>query len=254
MPVGYRIHGHGPIKVMAFHGWFGSSDDWLQLQSALDPDRFSFAFMDQRGYGLSRHQTGDHTVEEVARDGIELADRLGWTDFHAMGHSMGGKVVQQLLRTAPHRVRSCVALTPVPASGAALDAAALAHFEAAASNPEVRAAIISHSVGGRLPSYWVQQMVAASIRNSSEHAFGASFRSWALDDFSQQVQGVRVPMLVVVGEHDPVLNPAVMSVTFLNWFPNALLEVITNAGHYPHLEVPAYTASRIEKFISAHSQ
>ena len=253
MPIGYRTYGHGPIKVIAFHGWFGSSDDWLQLQAALDPDRFSFAFMDQRGYGLSRHLDGDHSVEEVARDGIELADQLGWTDFHVMGHSMGGKVAQGVLRTASKRVRSCVLLTPVPASGAAMDEAVKAHFLAAASSPDVRAAIISHSVGDRLPTFWVQEMVAASARNSSEHAFGESFRSWAMEDFSRDVQGVSTPMLVVVGEHDPVLSPTVMSATLLAWFPNARLEVIENAGHYPQLEAPLYLASRVAQFLEIHA-
>ena len=254
MPIGHRLYGHGPIKVLAFHGWFGSSNDWLQMQSGLDPDRFTFAFMDQRGYGLSRDHVGTHAVEEVARDGVELADHLGWTDFHVMGHSMGGKVAQQLLRTVRQRVRTCVVLTPVPASGAALDDAGLALFSSATSSSSVRANIISHSVGGRLPPFWVQTLAATSFTNSSETAFDASFRSWAMEDFAQDVQGALTPMLVVAGEHDPVLSPAVLTATFLAWFPNARLEVIANAGHYPHLEVPVYLAARVERFFLDHSQ
>ena len=253
MPVGYRLFGHGPIKVLAFHGWFGSSNDWVQMQSGLDPDRFTFAFMDQRGYGLSRDQVGTYSVEEVAGDGVELADHLGWTDFNVMGHSMGGKVAQQLLRTDRQRVQTCVVLTPVPASGAALDEAGLALFGAATSSSSVRANIISHSVGGRLPSFWVQTLAAASVTHSTQSAFDASFRSWALEDFSHDVQGILTPMLVVAGEHDPVLNAAVLTATFLAWDPNARLEVIANAGHYPHLEVPVYMAARIERFFVDHS-
>jgi pimeloyl-ACP methyl ester carboxylesterase len=251
MPIGYRLYGQGPIRVIAFHGWFGSSEDWWPLQAGLDPARFTFAFMDQRGYGLSRDRAGNYSVEEVARDGVALADHLGWADFHLMGHSMGGKVVQQVLRTDRARVRSCVALTPVPASGAALDEAGQALFGSAASSTAVRAAIIAHSVGQRLPDFWVQALADASVKNATEAAFGASFRSWALEDFAQDMQGVPTPMLVVAGEHDPALNAQVLTATFLAWYPNARLEVIANAGHYPQLEVPVYTASRVAHFLQA---
>jgi 3-oxoadipate enol-lactonase len=39
--------------------------------------RFSYAFIDLRGYGWSRALAGDHTAEEAASDIIAVADHLG---------------------------------------------------------------------------------------------------------------------------------------------------------------------------------
>jgi len=41
----------------------------------------------------------------------------------------------------------------------------------------------------------------------------------------------------------------VMKATFLAWYPNAELEVMQNAGHYPMDETPVALATSIENFL-----
>jgi pimeloyl-ACP methyl ester carboxylesterase len=52
------------------------------------------------------------------------------------------------------------------------------------------------------------------------------------------VHGNPVPVKVIVGEHDPALSAVVMEQTYLALYPNAELEVLANAGHYPMFETP----------------
>ena len=52
-----------------------------------------------------------------------------------------------------------------------------------------------------------------------------------------------------MGEHDPALSAQVMEQTWLAFYPNAELEVLANAGHYPMLETPAALAASIEEFL-----
>jgi pimeloyl-ACP methyl ester carboxylesterase len=54
---------------------------------------------------------------------------------------------------------------------------------------------------------------------------------------------------VIVGEHDPALSAAVMEQTWLAFYPNAELEVLANAGHYPMFETPVALATSIEEFL-----
>ncbi len=54
---------------------------------------------------------------------------------------------------------------------------------------------------------------------------------------------------MIVGEHDPALNPAVMQATYLQSYPDAELEVMANAGHYPMHETPVALATSIESFL-----
>jgi pimeloyl-ACP methyl ester carboxylesterase len=54
---------------------------------------------------------------------------------------------------------------------------------------------------------------------------------------------------VYAGAHDPGLNAAFMQQTWLRWYPNARLEVIPNAGHYPMNETPVALATSMEAFL-----
>jgi pimeloyl-ACP methyl ester carboxylesterase len=60
-----------------------------------------------------------------------------------------------------------------------------------------------------------------------------------------------VPVKVIVGAHDGALTADVMTATYLAWYPNASLEVMANAGHYPMNETPVALATSIEAFLRA---
>mgnify|MGYP001551200204 CR=1 FL=1 len=242
--------GKGPHHVIVVHGWFGSASAWEPLARVLDTERFTYAFMDCRGYGERRSETGPFTMQAIADDVLALADTLGWSEFHLIGHSMGGKAIQQVLHRAPQRVSSLIAVTPVPASGVPFDDSTWALFESAANSPEARAGIINHSTGNRLSAHWVQQIAQHSLEHSSHEAFAGYLPSWVRGDISQGLQGLTQPTLVIVGEHDPGLTAEVMQVTYLQLYPNAQLHTIANAGHYPMDETPVALATVIEAFIA----
>src|SRR5215471_19567197 len=92
----YRL-GDGPTRVIALHGWFGDHRAFAPIWPYLDQGRFSYAFMDCRGYGGSSSRHGEYSMHEIARDTLELADALGWQQFALLGHSMGGKAIQRVL-------------------------------------------------------------------------------------------------------------------------------------------------------------
>jgi pimeloyl-ACP methyl ester carboxylesterase len=246
----YRL-GRGPTSVIALHGWFGDHSAFAPMWPYLDQSRFSYAFMDYRGYGGARMLSGQYTMEEVAADTLQLADALGWQNFVLIGHSMGGKAIQQVLVNAPCRVQKLVAITPVPASGVPFDEQGRALFAGAADNSGNRRAIIDFSTGNRLTSVWLDQMVATSLATSTRDAFAAYLEAWAKGDFHERVNGNPVPVQVIVGEHDPALSADVMRATWMQWYPNATLEVLANAGHYPMDEVPIALATTIERFLAS---
>jgi pimeloyl-ACP methyl ester carboxylesterase len=248
----HRVFGYGPIKVLAFHGWFGHAGDWAAMEPALDPTLLTLVAMDQRGYGQAMGVEGQFTVDEVAQDGLALADHLGWRRFHLLGHSMSGKVVQRVMAQAAARVQSAVALTPVPASGAPFDEATYGFFESAAASDAVRAGIVSHSVSDRLSAAWVAHTVTRSRAGSTQAAFARYLPSWAREDFSDAVKGLSTPLLVLIGEHDPALGRALMEATFMQHYPQAVLETINNSGHYPMWEATLDTATRIQALFTRH--
>jgi pimeloyl-ACP methyl ester carboxylesterase len=241
--------GSGEHRVLALHGWFGSARGWGPLPGYLNRDDYTWAFMDLRGYGSRKAETGEFTMREAAADALALADELGWDRFSLVGHSMTGQAIQHVLLQAPDRVRRLVAITPVPAVATPFDADGWALFSGAAENPGNRAAIISFTTGSRLTPAFVGHLVQHSLDESDAGAFGAYLESWAKDSFAEQVQGNPAAVKVIVGEHDPALSAAVMEQTWLAFYPNAELEVMANAGHYPMFETPAALVASMEGFL-----
>lgn len=247
----HEVRGEGPHRVVALHGWFADRSAFRGIRPYLDERRFSYAFLDYRGYGAARKITGAYTIDEVAEDVLATADALGWPEFAVVGHSMGGKAAQALSALVPERVTAIVGLTPVPASGVPFDEQSRQLFFAAPDDPGSRRTIIDFTTGNRLTGTWLDAMVRNSLDTSEVEAFRGYLTSWATEDFHDRVVGNRTRMLVIVGEHDPAITEAAVRATIGEWYPAAEIEVMSNVGHYPADEAPIALTSRIEQFLTA---
>lgn len=243
------VVGSGPRRVICLHGWFGNARGWGPMVDALDLGAFRYAFMDYRGYGRRKGSGGPYTIAQIAKDALALADSLGWKRFALVGHSMGGSAIQHVLADAPERVQAMVGIAPVPAAGVPFDDDGWAFFSSAARDAATRRVIIDLTTGNRLTGAWLDAMVRASLENSDEEAFAAYLEAWARTAFVERVEGRPVPVLVLVGRNDPALGEETCRATWLQHYPNAQLEVLDNAGHYPMNETPVWLATRIEAFL-----
>lgn len=245
----HSLHGRGPLRVMALHGWFADRTAFDSLLPALDPEAFTVALPDYRGYGEARSSGGPYDVGTIAADVIELADALGWDRFTVVGHSMGGKVALRIAADAPDRVERIVGITPVWAGAAPFDPETLAFFRMAADSRDTRQAIINLTTGGRLPAVWTRSMADKSMQISDRDAFAGYFESWGHDDFAEAARDVRQEVLVVAGGHDRGVPEELLRATWIAGLPGARLVVMPEAGHYPIDECPLILGATIADFI-----
>lgn len=251
MAIPELVIGNGPVRVVALHGWFGSASGWGLLPELLDPEAWSVAFLDDRGYGARKDESGPFTIEQVAADAFALADQLGWDRFAVLGHSMGGVAALRVYADAPERVTAVLGVSPVPASGVPFDEQGRRLFENAAHDDDARATIINLTTGNRQSATWVRQVVAHSVAQSSREAFGAYLHSWSSADFAEELPRPSVPVVVAVGEHDPALGEDTAKATWLQQLPDARLDVLRGAGHYPMHETPVALFTSLETTLSA---
>jgi len=246
--IGHFIHGHGPERGLVLHGWFGDWRVFEPMLPALDESRFSFAFMDYRGYGESKTLGGPYDILTIASDAAALADRLGWDTFNLVGHSMGGKAALRIAADHPKRVQRILAITPVWAGRVPFDEPTLTMFRDAVHDVRKREAIIGRTAGGREPAVWAKNMAARSLQVSRPEAFGGYLESWAVSDFASDIDRLPIATRVVVGARDSSVTRDVVAATWLT-LPNASLAVLPEAGHYPMLQTPLALASVFESFL-----
>ena len=97
--------------LLLVHGWGGDGREWSPHAEAL-ADRFRVLVPDLRGHGRSEVPDEGNTPTAMADDLAALIGVLGAGPVTAVGHSMGGQVVNLLAVRHPHFVRSVIALDP----------------------------------------------------------------------------------------------------------------------------------------------
>ncbi|MDC0768962.1 alpha/beta fold hydrolase [Streptomyces sp. HD] len=99
-----------PVLLLV-HGWGGDGREWSPHAEAL-AGRFRVVVPDLRGHGRSEVPTTGNAPVEMADDLAALLGSLRTGPVIAVGHSMGGQVVNPLAVRHAQAVRSVIALDP----------------------------------------------------------------------------------------------------------------------------------------------
>jgi L-proline amide hydrolase len=86
-----------------------------------------------------------------------------------------------------------------------------------------------------------------TMNGPSEFHVVGTLKGW---DITPRLGDVRVPVLVISGEHDEA-TPAVVR-PLVDALPDARWELIEGASHSTHLEQPEHFLELVEAFLSAH--
>jgi 3-oxoadipate enol-lactonase len=252
--IAHKQIGSGKEKVLVMHNWMGDSTSYDSMLPYLDTDEYTYVFIDLRGYGRSKEMRGTYSVEEASSDAIKLIDSLAWDKFHLIGHSMSGMIVQKIAVENPSRVKSVVAITPVPACGSPGPKEMMDFLESAAlNNDEAAMQCINTLTSNRYTKTFAKNMVTELRQRSTSEARLGYLKMFSYTDFSESVKGLSTPILVLFGEYDFEGSEAFMRNTFLKWYQDAHLECCKASGHYPMIETPVTLVTAIEKFLSTHS-
>jgi len=253
--IAYKQIGSGKEKVLVMHSWTGDSTSYDFMLPYLNTDEYTYVFVDLRGYGGSKAMQGAFSVEEASSDAIKLINSLAWDEFHLIGHSMSGMIVQKIAVNNPSRVKSLVAITPVPACGTPGPKEIMDFFAGmAVDNDEAAMEFVNRLTDNQYTKAFAKKMITDIRQHSTSQARLGYMNMFFNTDFSESVKGLQTPILVLFGEYDSgILDEALMRNTFLKWYPNAHLECCKGSGHYPMIETPITLVTAIEKFLSTHS-
>ncbi len=105
--------------VLLLHGFPQTRHTWRAELAALAGAGFRACAPDQRGYSAGARPAGieSYRVESLVADALAIADSLGASRFHLVGHDWGGQLAWLLAASHPERVRTLSVLSrPHPAA------------------------------------------------------------------------------------------------------------------------------------------
>jgi pimeloyl-ACP methyl ester carboxylesterase len=250
--LGFEIFGKGSIPVIVLHDWYCDHSSWNPLLTYLNPQKFTYAFADLRGYGKSLKINGQYTLEEACSDVMLLADHLKWEKISLVGHSMSSVVAQRLGQLFPERIQRIAAITPVPPASLQCHSEAVEFFRAIAlADDTSRFNSVSALWGTRLSEEWTRWKLSKWRETAAPQAVAKYVELWACTDISKNASEMKLPILIVAGEQDaPPFQPQALEKTMLPFYSNGNLMALSGSGHYPMQEQPPLLATMIERFLS----
>ena len=246
--LGYQVHSEGSGKPSAIfaHGYSGRSTDMKAYEALLRDlaDDFTLYALDLRGHGASAAEIQEWSIEASADDIAAFAKQLGLTDALYIGHSFGGFTGMYCEARNPGSFSALCLITPGAAGNAGrLDPAGGAVMIERGQDREFLMNVFTASY--KDSSAADSHVDAIMLMDRSVHT--TFFPSFAQLNILDQVTKVEIPVLLLAGAQDQVIELSSLHETALA-FPNCKEVVFTTEGHAMPIDSPELTACEIVAF------
>ncbi len=250
----YEEHGAGEETIVFSHGLL-MSGSMFDAQVAALSRHYRCITYDHRGQARSAIAKSGYDMDTLTDDAAALIEALGAAPCHFVGLSMGGFIGMRLAIRHPHLLRSLVLMET-------------------SADPEVNVkpyrklafigrwfgfrAVVTPLMGimfGRTflndpeqeeaRSRWRRHLLNLNRRGTVRAAYGVIDR----DGVYEQLESIRVPTLVMVGDEDLATVPA-KAERIHAAVKGSTLVVIPGAGHSSSIEKPVLVTAALEDFFS----
>ena len=218
-PVRYEIAGEGE-PIILVHGLSGSTRWWSRNVPVL-AERYRVYLIDLPGFGAMRRLRRRFVLAEAASWLSAWMEAVGLQSAHLVGHSMGGYVCVRLAGRRPEAVRSLVLVAP---AGVPTGRSMFGYLSPLLS--AVRYAT----------PYFLPVLLYDALRTGPVTLWRAA-RDLLAEDVRGDLQRIEAPTLLIWGENDTLVPPAVGTV-LREEIPDSRLLILNGAAHVPMFDRP----------------
>ena len=241
------------IPVIFLHGIGGGARSFAPQMTSFAGAGYQPVALDLMGYG-TREPVEALSFEALAED-VEFAlGEAGLERPVLVGHSMGGMVVQTMLRRRPDDYRAAVLSCTSPAFGNPAGdfqkkfvADRLAPLDAGRTMADIAPGAAAGVMGpnpdpaGR--ALFIEQYAAVP-----QATYRAAVKCLVTFDERANLPNIKMPVMCLAAEHDRNAPPPVLE-KMAGKIPGAYYLCLSGLGHVPNLEAPAAFDQAIFNFL-----
>jgi (E)-2-((N-methylformamido)methylene)succinate hydrolase len=247
----HRSEGSGPAVVL-IHGVGGDLASWDAVAAPL-AERFQVIRMDLTGHGRSPLLKGPCTADDFARDVTGVMDELKVPSACIAGFSLGGQIAMALALSSPQRVRRMALVSTVAGRTDTERKNAVGRIDV------LKEKGIGEIARGNVERWFTDafrqkhpELVEARVKvlmQSDPISFLHAFTVFATAEFSERLSEIKVPTLIVTGEHDLSATPR-MARLMHERIAGSRMEVLQGLRHSLLIEAPERVSALLGEFFS----
>jgi pimeloyl-ACP methyl ester carboxylesterase len=251
MKLHFRKVGQGkPLIIL--HGLFGSADNWNTLAKEFSAQNQVFV-VDQRNHGLSPHDAV-FSYEAMSNDLLELLNDNNIEKANFIGHSMGGKVMMQFASEHSYRINKMIVvdISPryyKPHHQAVLQALHSVNFDEISTRRQAEEILnsllndISTTQFLLKNIYWKDAIIDGEETKKLAWRFNLYAITSQIENIGAEspkpklLDSEKLNVMFVKGENSNYIIDDDKRL-IRNYYPNAVIKTIANAGHWVQAEQP----------------
>lgn len=246
------------LPVVFIHGFPFNNTMWSSQMMAL-PQEYRAVSFDVRGHGESDIADGQYSIELFTDDLISLLDHLDIRQAALCGLSMGGYIALRAVERHPDRVRAlvlCDTRSEADSNEAKIKRASQvravkSHGVKPFAESFVKA-VLAPETFSKNPK--IVATVQSVIESTSPLSIcGTLLALAARTDTTQALAGIKVPTLIMAGEHD-ALTPPAASQSMHSSIKGSEIQIIPGAAHMSNMENPSFFNDKLLAFLKKIAQ
>ena len=242
----YEIEGKGTENLILLHGFMENLSIWDDMIPFLS-EKFRLIKIDLPGFGKSDVVAEIQTSEIMADEVKKVTDELGLTEFHLLGHSMGGYISLAFAEKYPELLKSFTLFFST-------------YFAVEEAKKEIKENLRAF-VNAGVPNLFnpnEHDILESKIKLAKETAYTSSVEGVLASqkgmiersDRKSVLENFEGKILVLSGKHDSAVN----SEKTIKNLPERtnIKSYVLDCGHNGHWEKPGICASIINTELLHH--
>jgi pimeloyl-ACP methyl ester carboxylesterase len=238
----YREMGEGPVPLVLLQHFRGNLDSWdPALVDALATSRRVVTF-DNVGVGATTGRTPS-SVEEMAHDALSFLSAFGVDQVDILGFSIGSFIAQEMALIRPDAVRRLILASSAPRGASGMHGWA-PEVIGAVGKPDtssegfLKVFYTESESSRRAGEESLKRMLARTVDRDQPTTWQTRMAQydavcdWGIPNHAllQRLSSIRVPVLVVNGDSDPMIPPH-YSFLLAGLIPRATLKIYPDSAH-----------------------